>query len=184
VKVPESELRRVVGHYWNESDRMVRQIDLEEGRLLYRRGSDDTTPLIPLGGGRFKMEGDANVEVRFPESKEGEPRKMIVAIEGSDPAHFEAFEPVSPSVETLRAYSGAYYCEELNARYVVALKGDQLGISVGHLHDQLLAPLFPDLFQYEGWVTFTFDRDDSGSVGGFAMDTGRVRNLRCSRRPE
>ena len=106
---------------------------------------------------------------------------MLVAREGSAPARFESFEPVSPSTKTLRAYEGVYYCEELDARYVVALKDDQLSISVGHRREQLLAPLFPDLFQYEGWVTFTFDRDDSDRVGGFAMDTGRVRNLRCSR---
>jgi CubicO group peptidase (beta-lactamase class C family) len=182
VKVAEEELRRVAGHYWSASEKMVREIALEDGHLVYRGGSGDGTPLLALGGGRFFMEEVENVEIRFPEPKKGEARTLIVAPEGDEAIQFEEFEPATPSIKMLGEYAGSYDCEELDARYVVAAKDDQLHFTVGHQSDQALVPLFPDLFQYRGWVTFTFGRDRSGRVDRLTMSAGRVRELECSRR--
>lgn len=181
VEVPEEELRRFSGHYWSESEKRAWKIDLEGGQLLYRRGPDAEVALLPLGGGRFAMGESGNAGVRFTESEGGEPRKMIVS-RGTDLViPFERFEPVSPSPEMLDQYAGTYHCEELNARYVVAMKGGKLGFAVGHLHNQPLVPLFPDVFQYPDGVTFTFGRDGSKSVDRLTLDVGRTRNIACSK---
>ena len=181
VEVPEEELRSFSGHYWSESEKRAWEIDFEGSQLLFRWGPDAEVALLPLGGGRFSIEEFGHAGVRFTELEGGEPRKMIVS-RGADPAIlFERFEPVSPSPEMLDEYTGTYHCEELNARYVVAMKGGKLGFAVGHLHDQPLVPLFPDVFQYPDGVTFTFGRDGSKSVDRLALDAGRTRNLACSK---
>ena len=182
VKVPEAELRRLAGHYWNDRYKLRQKIAVEKGQLVYKGGSGGGTPLRPVGSDRFVLEEDESTEVRFPGSQKGEARTMIVASEGEEPIEFEAFEPVSPSPKTLGEYSGSYYCDELDAQFTIEPDGRELDFAVGHLSDKTLAPLFPDVFQYDDWLTFAFERDESGQVDHMSLDTGRVRNLACSRR--
>ncbi len=181
VEVPEEELRRFSGHYWNESEKRAWEIDFEGGQLLLRLGPDAEVALLQLADGRFSIERFGNAGVRFTELEGGEPRKMIVSRGAGSAIPFERFEPVSPSPEILDEHTGTYHCEELNARYVVAMKNGTLGFAVGHLHDQPLVPLFPDVFQYPDGVTFTFGRDGSKSVDRLTLDVGRTRDLACSK---
>jgi CubicO group peptidase (beta-lactamase class C family) len=182
VTVRDDELRQLAGHYWSDGRNMASEIAVVDGQLVYRSGPGEEIPLIPLGSGRFIIEEADDTEIRFAGSGKGESRTMTVAYQGGEPIQFEAFEPFSPSTEELDEYAGAYYCEELDARYALDRKDHQLEFTVGHMSDQALRPVFPDVFQYQGWVTFTFHRDRSGRVHRLMLSTGRVRDLECSRR--
>jgi CubicO group peptidase (beta-lactamase class C family) len=84
---------------------------------------------------------------------------------------------------SLSSYTGRFYSEEVDATFTVTAKGDQLFAQ----RDTDLVPLVldwrsGDQFAFIGGMTLRFTRSPGGAIDGFAIDAGRVRNIRFVRR--
>lgn len=182
VEVARADLERVTGLYWSEDRTLLREIRLAGERLLYDRQPNPggVTPLRPLGGDRFLMEGvDVRVTVAFePEGRV--PERMVVDVEGEPPMVALPVEPFAPSPEALEELAGEYRSEELDATYRLRVEDGRLILDHWRHGDFRLEPVRPDLYQSDAWWLgmVEFDRDDDGRVTGFRASSGRVRNLR------
>ncbi len=114
VSVSRGELEKLTGDYlrtvrrllwtWGDDDYLARRIYLEDDTLIYFRDLGEFTSrshehkLAPLGNDRFyTLDSPGEVIVSFTSPTPGQPRQMIVVVDGGKPSVFDAVEPVSPS---------------------------------------------------------------------------------------
>ncbi len=175
VELSVAQLERFVGSYWQEDDRMFREILLRDGSLIYSRGGGRDSPLQPLGEDRFQMlEVPVDVVVRFEASR------MIVDVAGQEPSSFEAFVSVEPGPEEMTHLAGRYYSAELDHVQRLEIEDGEL-VARHRAGDQTFMPRMADVWT-AGFLTVRFQRNEDGEVEGFLLDAGRVRDLQYERR--
>lgn len=168
----------LLGYYRNPEDESVRRIVFKNGRLTYGRIPGAETDLIPVGDNTFRMVGvPARVDIRFVGNAGAHAARMEVAVDSSKPLVFEAFEPVTLGREQLGEYAGTYHSDELDANYSVASRDSDIVVKIRRFDDLPLTPTIRDVFKYQDFRTFTFQRDGEGRVSGFILSTARARNL-------
>lgn len=175
---PAPSLREAGGYaglYWNRENDAVRRIVLRKGRLFYQRGEGDESELVPLGEGRFAMQGASTAtEVKFEPQDRIRRQEMRVAAEGGSPSLYEAVAPASPRPQELAGYAGSFLSEELDARYEIHWEGDRLLLRRAGYPEAPLEPVFGDTFRDAEVGLLHFARDASGQVCGFRVRAGRL----------
>ena len=143
-------------------------------------GSSDLTP---LGENRFRINARRG-EVSFESRKPGSSERLILALEGSPPITYEAVSSAAPTVEQLAEYSGAYYSDEIDSIYRVAVKEGKLTLLRKKFPPIPLQPAFTDAFTTGSLLgTIKFTRDSQQHVTGLIAGGGRIRNLRFEKQP-
>ncbi len=104
-------------------------------------------------------------------SSEMEPEEQVVEPQDTD----QAEEQEAYDAGTLEEYTGKYYSEELDVNYKVATNRNKLLVSVGYNEPLELDPVDKDKFR--GRIILNYVRDNTGSITGFTVDAGRVKNL-------
>ena len=180
IELPSERLAEYEGTYWNESDRLLRKIEVRDGKLYYVRGAASATELGAVEAGRFVMLGlDVRVDVDFKNDE------MTVAVEGEETL---LFEPVaSLSNESLAAYVGDYWSEELERE--LQLRLDDGGIRIAWAGDRepsTAENVGPDRFVAQRFVEvpwspqdvdLVLERDSSGAVTGLRLSCEMVRDV-------
>ena len=94
----------------------------------------------------------------------------------AEPAKETKSEPLTP--EQLTEFEGDYYTEELDTTYSIRVCENQL-VAQHIRHDDILLTDTDSHFLGNAWFfpKIHFTRDDTGSVTGFRLTGGRVRNL-------
>ncbi len=195
VLVSTGELEKVTGHYlrtvrgrnwtWRAEHFPARRIYVEDDTLRYFRAQGSESKLAPLGNDRFYMLGTRREAiVSFTSPKPGQPRQMMVVVDGGKPSVFDAVEPASPSPAELEGYLGTYFSEELPYyEWVLRITNDSLSMwDPLTLAEFALTPFTTDVFQRRWAWFFTFSRDGQGRVVGFTIDISGLRNLKFVRR--
>jgi hypothetical protein len=98
------------------------------------------------------------------------------------PVVYQSVERVTLTEADLAAYVGGYRSDELDVTYTVLISEGKLGIQRRKYDVTLLAPAYKDAFT--GIADVHFKRDEKGSVNGFLLTTGRVRNMHFARLPD
>jgi hypothetical protein len=89
--------------------------------------------------------------------------------------------PASLSRMQLAEYTGSYYSPELDVTYSLRADEGRLTVMVSRMPARSIQPIAMDVFA-AGGRTYRFQRGADGSVAGFILDAGRVRNLRFEKR--
>lgn len=187
IAVAEAELQRFAGRYWNPNLRAVRRIYVNDGTLMYDRGSGSESPLGAVADGEFVMLGvGVDVRVHFDAAMGGSPKQMTVVVDGGPPVVARAFEPWTPTRDELESYVGRYFSEELETEHTIALgpDGRRLIVHVKHRELTRLNPVMRDVFVAGGSNSMTFSRNAQGGIEAYEVDGGRVRHVRFARRDD
>jgi hypothetical protein len=190
VELSADQLAAYEGTFWNESESLLRIIEVREGKLHYSRGGDNASELGASAAGRFFMVGlEFHVGVEFDGT--GADRTMTVSVEGQDPLLFEPMPPSSK--ETLSAYAGAYWSDELQRELRVSIEGEEVLASWadeeastgGRLvrSDDILLPRFVPVPWYQQDTRLRFERDGDGDVTGLHLSCDMVRGVEFTRLP-
>jgi CubicO group peptidase (beta-lactamase class C family) len=182
VKLSEQQLAGKLGVYWSSDSADLARITLTNGKLFIAAagGSSDLTP---LGENRFRINARRG-EVSFESRKPGSGERLILALEGSPPITYEAVSSAAPTVEQLAEYSGAYYSDEIDSIYRVAVKEGKLTLLRKKFPPIPLQPAFTDAFTTGSLLgTIKFTRDSQQHVTGLIAGGGRIRNLRFEKQP-
>lgn len=95
----------------------------------------------------------------------------------------ERVEPVTPTLETLEAFTGRYVSDEAEATLDVAVDGERLVVRRRPGLVTPLTPVYADAFTGGlGWVVFC--RDAAARVVGLSLSSDRLWDLRFTRQPD
>ena len=81
----------------------------------------------------------------------------------------------------LAAYAGVYHSDELQVTYTLSVKEEQLFLQIRSGSTTEITPSGKDK-STANVGSMAFERDDHGTVTGFVLQSGRVRNLRFVKR--
>jgi hypothetical protein len=162
------------GTYWHEERMLVARFAPHERGLAVVAGGEPR-PLEAVGDSLYRVR-DQSARYRF---MAGEPRRVERIPEGGDSLVFVAMEPWTPGAADLDRYIGAYFSEELQARWQIARDGQTLVVRDLRAPTRVLAPAFRDVFT-SGALVVKFDAGH-GQPTGFAVGAGRARGMRFVR---
>lgn len=100
------------------------------------------------------------------------------------PSVYEKIAAQTLDAAALGAYVGHYRSPELNVEYEIALENGALALKRRKHGASPLLPTVTDGFmEANGGYDLLFTRDSLGAVNGFALTSGRIRNVRFERLP-
>jgi CubicO group peptidase (beta-lactamase class C family) len=85
--------------------------------------------------------------------------------------------------ESLAAYAGSYYSDELDTTYRLVVRAGDLVVQRPGASDTRLVPEDDDGFRLKSYH-IRFLRDAQGRVHAFALDAGRARDIRFAKIPQ
>ena len=175
--MPAAALEVRAGVYRNPQTGALRRITVADGKLRIDSFGGNPTELVPNGNGVFVVAGSpVLIEVTFEPAG-----KAMVIKRATDPPETESFERAeafAPAATDLAAYAGSFYSEELDVTYAVRVEDGKLWMRVRNNQPQSLQPAMRDLFVGPQGIRVEFARSADGRVSGFAVQAGRVRNIR------
>lgn len=153
------------------------QIIQEDGELMARMTGEDDVKLRSISSYEFEVVG-FNVRLSFHWNDSQEIKEMRIHQNGETgtAARLEAFDA---DLVDLREFEGEFYSEELTTSYTFVLEQDSLRARHRRLSDITLTPKKRDNFSGDTWFfgSLDFVRDQSGSITGCKVSSGRVRNV-------
>lgn len=178
----EAQLREFEGDYWEDAEAFAAEIRLDDGRLWAVHSPERRNELRPLATDRFEMIGvPVRVIVEF-DREDGRISGMRRQIDGQPRGAFRPFERRLATAAELAAYAGVYRSEELDVDYRLRVGEGVLLLTVPGQPEQDLVAMFGETFENPDYGAFEFTRAADGSVTGFRLHSGRVRNLLFERR--
>jgi CubicO group peptidase (beta-lactamase class C family) len=173
---PADELARYTGLYRDPKTGSLRRYSVKDGKLVTRAWGL-SFELSPAAPGVFRAQQPYALEVVFEPPQGGPPRRARETVEGDDePSLREAIEPPRLAESQLAEYAGSYDSDELLTSYTLAVSDGQLVLRAKNQGPGPLEPTVRDEFNVDG-VVFRFDRAEGGTVSGFRLSRGRVRDI-------
>lgn len=176
--IPNGTLQSKVGLYRNHTTGSTRRVELEDNTLVVPLMPGMKLRLDPLTADRFKI-ADFMLTAEFV-SGEGGRMQLREASDIGSLMIFERVEPVQVSEAELVAYTGRYYCEEVEAYHEAAVRDGALTLVRKRAPEIPLQPTIRDCFSGPAFDVL-FSRDAAGRVMAFTYQGGRVRHLRFER---
>jgi hypothetical protein len=177
IKVSPAELAQYAGEYRSAGWGYL-TIAQEKNALLFKAGGQ-TFPLIALGEGRFSFE-DPNIPIvlSFSRGSDGKVSQMSFNPgTGEVSAHKVERETLTP--DDLKLYEGAYYCDELDARYNIDPRDGRLFLTGLRIKDTTLTPENRKTFVSDSaaFQLVLFLIGEKGEVTGFRVESDSLRHL-------
>src|SRR5262245_12352162 len=183
INLSEQQRASKVGVYWSSRMEDLARVTQTSGKL-YLAAMGGSSELLALSENRFRILARPG-EVSFESGGDGISRRLVLKLEGNPDASYEAVKSAAPTPEQLAEYAGAYYSDEIDATYRVALQDGKLVLLRRKFPRQPLTAVFVDAFTSGGLLgTIRFTRDKDQRVTGFVAGGGRVKNLRFLRQPQ
>lgn len=177
VHLSEEQLQRYAGDFWEHSDAFAAETRVIDGKLWAVHSPGRRNELVPLGDDRFKMAGlpmDVIVEYAMTDSGIGQ---VIRLIDGYPSGVFEPFTRRQVNRAELGVYTGEYYSAELDVLYSLRMEEGILVFQLPWQKPRELTPMFGETFENPDWGAFEFRRGPQGSITGFTLQSGSIRNL-------
>lgn len=181
IDLPIKMLKEKVGLYMDRNTGAIREVLLRRGHLVLE-GLGQQFQLAAVDERTFRLREEPDrMVIEFEGQSKGKP--MLLHIFGEGPKHeiYEAVHTVAPLSKQLEGYTGDYESQELQVTFKLAVREGKLYF----VHKR--APLEPlrfmvnDQFEVRN-LQIRFIRDEDGTVVGFKLDAGRVKNLNFDRR--
>ncbi|HSJ05187.1 MAG TPA: serine hydrolase domain-containing protein [Longimicrobiales bacterium] len=99
------------------------------------------------------------------------------------PAPATATPDGPPEAGRLAGVDGVYRSPELEADWRLTVRDGALLVTLRATPDRVARPAGADAYDLGGQVVLRLERDAAGTVTGFTVDAGRVRNIRFERQP-
>jgi CubicO group peptidase (beta-lactamase class C family) len=180
--VGEKQLRAMVGAYRSPKSGAMRFISMERGELQIE-AFGGLYPLRATGNNTFALvDGPVTATYRYLPGSAAAPSRLVQSFNGRE-TELVAITLARPTVQELQAYAGEYRCDELGIVYRIDANATTLQRRNTKGGLEVFRTLDRDVFNY-GNFSYRFQRDAAGTISGFALDIGRVRDLRCERAHE
>ncbi|PYT22945.1 MAG: hypothetical protein DMG57_33630 [Acidobacteria bacterium] len=174
VSVPDERLSQYAGLYWKkDEERPLRILQ----KLFLSESEEEHLELAPLADNRFLL---VVFGVAFTFDQVAPGARWRLSIRGPEQETSDIFEPAiqaQPTPDELNAYAGSYVSEEIEPVYRITVQNGSLVLKRLKSKPQQLRPALVDYFDGSNG-DLHFERDQSGKISGFLLNSGRIKNFR------
>jgi CubicO group peptidase (beta-lactamase class C family) len=177
IAVPDERLSQYAGLYWKKDEERAMRIVHKDGKLFLPESEEEHLELSPLTENRFLL-SVFPVAFTFDQAGPGTPWRL--SIQGPEQEKADVFERVTqaqPTPDELSAYAGSYVSEEIEPVYRIAVENGSLVLKRLKSKPEKLQPTLVDYFEGSNG-DLHFQRDPSGKISGFLLNSGRIKNFR------
>ena len=156
---------------------VVITIRQENDHLWGRIGEQPEFRLFPESPDRFSLKV-TDARITFKRNKQGTVFQLFLH-QGGKIVPAEKFRNVRLTPWEMQQFTGSYYCDELDTRYVIIVRGGKLVATHRRHSDIVLKPEEGDRFSSnEAFFNFLdFSRNKQDEVTGFSINGSRVQNI-------
>lgn len=174
-----SSLRKFTGFYISE-DGLPLNIDIKKSKLYYHI-YDNSNFLIQDSIDNFSIPDEP--QIRFAFSIKAKDTIVDLVTPNEVYHFFKYIKNNSETEEKLQAYTGTYYCPELDCNYSIVLKNHQLLLSNAKYNDTKVSLVNNDhLLTNYWWMNHLKTlRDNKKNIIGFEINSGGVMHLRFNK---
>ncbi len=177
IQLDSEKLQNFVGNYWEPNQLYKREIYIENDTLIYSRGNNYNSKLLPISEDKFQMLHSNEVYIKFEKRK----NRDIMLVQSEGEGDFELIEYAVDDVwaKDLNKYVGDFYCEELNCYYSSYIENDKLVINVCNKSKIELEPIINHSFTSadHNIRKISFDTDDINNCTNFTLYTSKGDKL-------
>lgn len=172
AKVKAAELDACCGHYRGYPGQLLRLF--REGDTLKLEVGRFTADLIPLSATEFTLAMEP-IALTVKQDSAGRVTGLTISQDG-EAREFPRIEQRTPTAEQMKEYVGSYYCEEIGARFTVALEKGALMLRRPESRPLPLRPEAADCFMgdTELFALVIFSRDAQGRVVSLRSDDPQI----------
>jgi len=174
VTVPDERLARYAGLYWKKDDETAMRILHKEGKLFLSQSEDEELELKPIAENRFEL-AVFHLWLTFDPS-----RLSVQGWAQEEPEVYQTVTGFAPTAEQLSGYAGSYVSAEIDPVYRIAVENGGLVLKRLKSKPEKLRPTIADYFESASG-DLHFERDSTGKITGFLLNSGRIRNFRFTR---
>lgn len=185
-KLSTKSLASFEGHYWFQKAGYASRIFIENDTLRNQwLFTKRFTTLIPISDNTFQQVG-LHENIRLYNFKnEAAGMKLYFTFNESVPDIMERYEPVIPSVQTLKSYAGTYYNKAYASLFTVAIEDEKLIVKNIDHEGIEFRPVKKDVFtSTSAFLTaLEFLRGGSNEIRGFKVDADGIHHLTYEKLP-
>ena len=176
-EIPVTYLNKITGLYFNEKSKELCVVELKDEKLKLNGKN-----LLAIDSSSFKIEGWF-AKIQFNQSDSGVTGMNWQSF--TNPVeNFTKKKYIEYDNNSLKGFTGNYYCSELDLICQIKLKNSQLILKDSGQKESNLKPLFKDVFEsgYNGQkVIIEFVLDSFDRITSLRVNTGWIKNLKFER---
>lgn len=132
----------------------------------------------------FSVFSNPNIKFSFGAGPGGDTTVSAIFTPGSNEV-LKKYNSAALPVETLKTYTGTYYCPELECRYGIELRNNSLVLTSNKYEDAPIYMAGPDRMMLNRWWMGHLQviRNKQQQITGFEVNNGRVLHLRFDKLP-
>ena len=177
ISVAQDILKTYVGDFELQPGFVI-SITENEGKLSAQATGQPQVSLVPISETEFNVQG-VQAKVEFM-SNGGDNVGSIKLHQGGQIRAAPRLKEFDKETVVLTDFEGSYHSDELSTTYHFKVIDDKLIAQHSRLSDFTLNPVKEDTFTGDAWFfrQIEFVRDESNSIVGCKVSSGRVRNLK------
>ena len=177
IEIPKTifSLSQIVGNYEIQPG-VIASLTIKNDSLnVLQNWNKSTYNIIKTSGNTFQIAGNNTLSFTFSNLKDESTQRLTVIQDGR-----ETIAPRKKEVDisgiSLNDYTGSFFSKELDVTFVFEIENEVLMVSIGGKQGTMDCTISEiDHFTMEfGLVRF---QRKNGSISGFKLDSGRVKNL-------
>ena len=177
VSVPDERLSQYAGLYWKKDEERAMRILQKDGKLFLPESEEERLELAPIADNRFLLVVFP-VAFTFDQAAPSAPWRLSIQGPGQEkPDVFERVTQAQPTLDELNAYAGSYVSEEIEPVYRIIVENGILVLKRLKSKPEKLQPTLVDYFEGSNG-DLHFQRDQSGKISGFVLNSDRIKNFR------
>jgi CubicO group peptidase (beta-lactamase class C family) len=174
-------LDKFMGHYISDEGMQIR-FRLNDNKLY--ADAYGQSELLKKEKDTFSVLNNPVIKFSFGAGPGGDTTVSAVFTPGSREV-LKKYNAATLPAETLKTYTGTYYCPELDCRYGIELKNNNLVLTSNKYDDAPIYMAGPDQMLINRWWMGHLQviRDNKRQVTGFEVNGGRILHLRFDKLP-
>ncbi|MEE4198600.1 MAG: serine hydrolase domain-containing protein [Bacteroidales bacterium] len=178
--IPEQySLNQITGNYELQAGVILELTVKNDSLHVLQNWNKSSYNIINTTGNTYEIPNDPSIQFVFSELKDDFTQILTVFQNGNETI-CKRKEKSEISNINLENYTGEFYSEELDAKYLLFLEDGKLKIQIANYDSQELDIYGMDTFTSDDYLV-RFNRSN-GLISGFELDAGRVTNLKFEKK--
>jgi len=177
IEIPETifSLSKIVGNYEIQPGVVLSLTIKNDSLNMHQNWNKSTYNILKTSGNTFQIPGDKTISFTFSDLKD-ELTQTLTILQDSRESTATRKKIVDTSGISLHDYIGSFFSKELDVTYIFEVENEVLKVSIRAKQGTMDCTIHEiDQFTMEfGLVRF---QRKNGSISGFELDSGRVKNL-------